>query len=85
MGLTTTDTPTTTAPGNVGDLVFRDPVETVRALLPEIEAANVQVKVLVAHLTGSCKPGTYIRNDDPCTPDGEIGRLLTELPEGTST
>jgi 5'-nucleotidase len=83
VGLTTTDTPTTTAPGNVVDLEFRDPVATIQALLPEIEAANVQVKVLVAHLTGACKPGSYVRNDDPCTPEGEIGRLLTELPEGT--
>lgn len=83
VGLSTTDTPTTTVPAHVADLTFRDPVESVRALLPEIEAANVQVKVLVAHLTGSCKPETWVRNDDACTPDGEIGRLLTELPEGT--
>lgn len=83
VGLTTTDTPTTTVPKHVQDLVFVDPVVAVRALLPELEAADLDATVLVGHLTGGCAPTAYARNDDPCTPDGEIGRLLTELPEGT--
>ncbi len=83
VGLTTTDTPSTTLPDHVADLRFRDPVEAVRELLPALEAADLDVTLLVGHLTGSCKPKDYARNDDTCTPDGEIGRLLTELPEGT--
>lgn len=83
VGLSTVDTPTTTNPVNVADLEFRDAVQTVRDLLPEIDAASVHAKVLVAHLTGSCKPDAYVKNGDSCTPDGEIGRLLEELPPGT--
>jgi 5'-nucleotidase len=83
VGLTTATTPTVTNPKNVADLTFMDPVDTVRELLPELHAADLDVTVLVGHLTGGCEPTSYVRNDDPCTPDGEIGRLLTELPEGT--
>jgi 5'-nucleotidase len=83
VGLSTTETPTTTRAEHVADLTFVDPVEAVRELLPELEASDLDVTVLVGHLTGSCKPGAYLKNDDPCTPDGEIGRLLTELPAGT--
>ncbi|MCB9699379.1 MAG: bifunctional metallophosphatase/5'-nucleotidase [Alphaproteobacteria bacterium] len=84
IGLSTTDTPTTTNPTNVADLRFVDVVEAVNEVLPEVKAADVDVTVLVGHLTGSCKPGAYETDgDDDCVPDGEIGRLLTELPEGT--
>lgn len=83
IGLSTADTPTTTNPKNVADLEFRDVVTAVQELLPEIERASPDATILIAHLTGSCKPTAYIHNDDPCTPDGEIGRLLTELPPGT--
>lgn len=84
IGLSTTDTPTTTNPTYVADLRFVDPVEAVRAVLPEVEAQRPDVTVLVGHLTGGCKPAAYERDgDDDCVPDGEIGRLLGELPEGT--
>lgn len=83
IGLTTTDTPTTTLPNNVADLRFVDVVDAVNEVLPEVEARDPDVTVLVGHLTGACHPTAYARNDDACTPDGEIGRLLTELPPGT--
>jgi 5'-nucleotidase len=83
VGLSTTDTPTTTRAEHVADLTFTDPVEEVKALLPELAASDLDVTLLVGHLTGGCEPGAYAVNDDRCTPDGEIGRLLTELPAGT--
>lgn len=83
VGLSTETTPTVTNPKNVADLSFVDPVTAVRELLPELEQADLDVTVLVAHLTGSCSPTSYTVNEDACVPDGEIGRLLTELPEGT--
>jgi 2',3'-cyclic-nucleotide 2'-phosphodiesterase (5'-nucleotidase family) len=81
IGLSTTETPQTTVPKNVETLRFHDVVETVRGLIPEIEAAGADVTVVVGHLTGSCKPKGYV-DVEPCTPDGEIGRLVTELPPG---
>lgn len=83
IGLSTTETPTTTRPRYVTDLRFTDVVESVRALLPEIEASGAQVVVVVGHLTGSCEPAGELEIAETCQPDGEIGRLLNELPPGT--
>lgn len=83
IGLSTMETPQTTLSANVADLQFGDPVEAVKAVLPELEAAGVNAIAVVGHLTGQCRQedGTAAAND--CMPDGEIGRLLTELPAGT--
>jgi 5'-nucleotidase len=84
IGLTTTDTPQTTLTKNVADLRFHDVVETVRNTLPLLEEANVDVVAAVGHLTGSCKTSGYAEAPgSDCVPDGEIGRLLSELPVGT--
>lgn len=83
IGLTTTETPQTTLLKNVADLMFQDPVETVRELVPEVKAKGAQVIVVVGHLTGQCHPKSFEDAGDPCVPDGEIGRLLSELPPGT--
>jgi 5'-nucleotidase len=83
IGLSTTDTPQTTLLEHVDDLTFADPVQSVKALLPEIEAADVDALILLGHLTGKCEPKGYLELGEPCTPGEEVGRLLTELPEGT--
>ena len=83
IGLTTTETPQTTLARNVVDLRFNDPVETVRALVPQLRASGADVIAVVGHLTGACDPASYFEVGEPCLPDGEIGRLLTELPRGT--
>ncbi len=85
IGLTTQDTPSTTTKANVADLVFVDPVATVARLAPELRAQGARVIVVAGHLTGSCaeKPPAWATPPAPCLPDGEIGRLLTELPKGT--
>ena len=81
IGLTTTDTPQTTLARNVADLRFNDPVETVRTHAARLRSDGASVIAVVGHLTGKCPKGTAPTT--PCTPDGEIGRLLTELPAGT--
>lgn len=83
IGLTTTETPSTTRPEYVADLRFRDPVAVVRELAPALRAQGAEVVAVLGHLTGECKEGPQRTPDAPCTPDGEVGRLLTELPEGT--
>ena len=83
VGLLTQDTPTTTTPKYVADLVFEDPVQTVEELLPELEAAGVQVLVVLGHLTGQCSPTSYTNPGDPCLPGDELGALLTGLDTGT--
>ena len=83
IGLTTTETPSTTRPEHVADLQFLDPVPVVRERAAELRGQGAQVVVVVGHLTGECKEGPQRSADLPCTPDGEIGRLLGELPEGT--
>ena len=83
VGLSTMDTPRTTKADHVVDLRFTDPVEAVRTAVPQMREAGAQVIVAVGHLTGKCAPPEYGVPEPDCTPDGEIGRLLTELPPGT--
>ena len=81
IGLSTRDTPQTTLTRNVADLQFTDPVAAVLAALPALE--GVHAIAVVGHLTGSCAPPDFATPDPDCRPDGEIGRLLDELPPGT--
>jgi 5'-nucleotidase len=84
VGLSTQDTPQTTIPTNVEDLSFIDVVQAVQDVLPEVQATQPHVTILAAHLTGQCEPVAYLENPPAdCSPDGEIGRLLSELPAGT--
>lgn len=83
IGLTTAETPATTLKKNVADLKFQDVVQAVKDVLPAVKAAHPDVTILVGHLTGECKPKSWTEVGPPCRPDGEIGRLLTELPKGT--
>lgn len=82
IGLSTQDTPQTTLAKNVVDLTFKDVVETVRENVPAMRAAGAEVIIGVGHLAGSCKPDAYESVAVPCEPDGEVGRLLTELEPG---
>ncbi len=83
IGLTTQETPQTTLYANVADLTFLDVVETVRREVPKMREAGAEVIIAVGHLTGSCNPTAYDDPGEPCTPGGEVGRLLTELEPGT--
>ena len=83
IGLSTTETPTTTRSAYVDGLEFRDVVETLREVVPQAREAGAEVIVVTGHLTGSCEPPGYAKEEVGCVPDGEIGRILTELPEGT--
>ena len=81
IGLSTTDTPETTLKKNVADLAFMDVVPTVSRYAASLRERNVDLIAVVGHLSGACPKGTP--PTQRCTPDGEVGRLLTELPEGT--
>jgi 5'-nucleotidase len=83
IGLSTMETPQTTLARNVADLRFLDPVATVREVLPEVRAAGAEVIVVVGHLTGKCEPKSFFEPAESCDPDGEVRRLLRELPQGT--
>jgi 2',3'-cyclic-nucleotide 2'-phosphodiesterase (5'-nucleotidase family) len=83
IGLTTTETPQTTLAENVADLEFRDVVGTLKEVAPQVRAAGADVVIAVGHLTGTCKPVSYGDPGPDCIPDGEIGRILTELDPGT--
>lgn len=82
IGLSTQDTPQTTLFANVADLTFHDVVETVRTNAPLMREAGAEVVIAVGHLTGKCDPVAYDDPGEPCTPSGEVGRLLTELEPG---
>ena len=85
IGLTTSDTPAATLFKHVADLRFGDVVEVVGELAPMLRHDHgADVVIVVGHLTGQCDPSGFADPGEPCSPPGtEIGRLLTELPEGT--
>lgn len=80
LGLTTADTPTTTKGAHVADLRFTDVVAAAERAAADLRADGAEVVVALAHVSGDCRDRAP---DAPCTPDGELGRLLTELPHGT--
>jgi len=80
LGLTTTDTPTTTKRVHVADLRFTDVVAAAERSAKELRADGADLVVALAHVTGDCRDAAP---DGPCQPDGELGRLLTDLPRGT--
>jgi 5'-nucleotidase len=82
FGLSTTETPQTTLKKHVEDLRFRDVVEVAREVIPVLEAQGAQVIVAVGHLAGACRPKGYLDVPADCDPDGEVGRLVDELPPG---
>jgi len=84
IGISTQDTPQTTLSAHVADLVFTDPVETVRTLSTELRGQGAEVIIVLAHITGNCDPPDHFAAPPmDCMPGGEMGRLLTELPRGT--
>jgi 5'-nucleotidase/UDP-sugar diphosphatase len=50
VGLTTTSTPTTTHPKNIGELVFTDYVETLREFVPRMREEGAEVIVVLGHV-----------------------------------
>ena len=53
VGMTLEDTPAQTLPSAVTDLVFADEVDTMNALVPELQVAGADVIVLLLHESGS--------------------------------
>lgn len=81
FGLSTEDTPTTTRTAFVADLRFTDVVPAAHQAATALRDEGAEVVVLLGHLTGSCSPTSYTE-PAPCSPGGEIGRLLEGLPDG---
>ncbi len=57
IGLTLKNTPRLVVPSGVAGLVFRDEVQTVNALVPELRAQGVEAIVVLIHQGGSTEGG----------------------------
>lgn len=75
IGMTLRATPGATAPGATDGLVFRDEVETVNALVPELKSQRVDAIVVVLHQGGN-QAGTY---NDCDTLSGSIVAIADAL------
>ena len=75
VGMTLEDTPSTTLASAIPELSFGDEVETMRALATELEAAGVDVMVLVLHEGGGQLGGP----NDCVAPGGPIFEIATAL------
>ncbi len=75
IGMTLRSTPTATAPGATDGLVFRDEVETVNTLVPDLKSQRVDAIVVVLHQGGN-QAGTY---NDCDTLSGTITSIADAL------
>ncbi|MEK6705120.1 MAG: bifunctional UDP-sugar hydrolase/5'-nucleotidase [Bdellovibrionota bacterium] len=91
IGLTTTDTPSTTRPSNVADLDFTDLKAATLSSAKAAREAGAQVVIVLAHVGLKCSPGrlpqTHLirRPTDQqgeCGPNDELVELMNELPQG---
>ncbi len=85
VGVTTLETPQSTAPRNVADLYFLDPASAVQDVLPAMRGAGADVVVVLAHLDGECapEPPGWAEPAPTCALDGELGAFLATLPPGS--
>jgi 2',3'-cyclic-nucleotide 2'-phosphodiesterase (5'-nucleotidase family) len=80
IGLTTTETPTSTASRNIQGLAFGNGAQAVKRYLPEARAAADYV-IVVAHVGAVCDSGTGGGNTAAC--HGEILDVANQLDSGS--
>ncbi len=83
IGLTTPDTPSVTLAQNVAGLKFAPLAATALREARELRAQGAQVVVAVVHAGGGCAPGSDPHDLSTCDTQGEIFRMLDQLPPGT--
>jgi len=80
IGLTTTETPTSTASRNIQGLAFGDGAQAIKRYLPEARAAADFV-IVVAHVGAICDSSTGAGNTAAC--HGEILDVARQLDSGS--
>jgi 2',3'-cyclic-nucleotide 2'-phosphodiesterase (5'-nucleotidase family) len=73
IGISLSSTAIETKPANVESLVFTDPAEAVRRVLPAVREAGAEFVIVLAHSGGFCTPG--------CS--GEIFEVARKLDSGS--
>ncbi|MHB8419231.1 MAG: bifunctional metallophosphatase/5'-nucleotidase [Myxococcales bacterium] len=82
IGIANPETPSLTLRRNVASLEFRDAAPIVVAQAAELRAQGAQLVVLLAHEGGRCD-ALGGRSGEASCEDGQLRRLLHELPKGT--
>lgn len=85
-GVVPPETPIVSNPGGTRGLVFTDPVEEVRSLLPRMRAEGAGVVIVLAHVDGSCEEDGGRPNEGGLTPfcrlTGTLARLARAFAPG---
>ena len=82
IGLTTTETPTATAPRNVQGLSFGDEAQAIKRYLPDARA-GADFVIVVAHAGAACDSSTGGGNTAAASCHGEIIDLARQLDSGS--
>ncbi len=83
IGLTTTQTPSTTVPVNVKSLRFADLAQEALAASNRLRKKGADVVVVAAHAGGKCDEKTHGADTASCDLDvAEIFKMITALPAG---
>jgi 5'-nucleotidase len=83
VGLSTQSTPTTTMPANFVGLKMMPTAQTLIAEVGKLRAAGATVILAVAHIGSECKSFDNADDDSSCEHDGEIYKVLADVPPGT--
>ncbi len=83
VGITTTETPSTTIRANVVDLAFPSPRDIVVAEASRLRSAGAVLVIVAAHAGGKCQAFTGDATADKCEANSEVFELARALPVGT--
>ncbi len=84
IGLTTTQTPSTTVPVNVKSLQFNDLTQEALAASARLKSQGAEVIVVTAHAGGKCDEGKAVDDLASCDLESaEIFKMIQALPKGT--
>jgi len=83
IGMTLEGTPQIVTPTFVSGLTFKDEVETVNALVPELKKQGVETIIIVVHEGGIPAPGALVNECKGAgTPDGLISGAIVDIAKG---
>ncbi|AGC48304.1 5'-nucleotidase [Myxococcus stipitatus DSM 14675] len=79
IGMTLEGTPELVTPTGVKGLVFKDEVETVNALVPELRRQGVETIIVVVHEGGVPAPGSLVNECKGSGADGRISGAIVNI------
>ena len=82
IGMTLEDTPEIVTPTGVAGLTFKDEVQTVNALVPELRQQGIEAIIVVVHQGGNPSPNALVNECKGSGADGLISGAIVGIAKG---